>query len=140
MYLNPRTKAAVAALFALGLAKPAQGEARGSPDVLVLGDSQLSFGAGIAFVDLLTHMAEECGLAPDATTGVIGVCSSSLASWSGRTKSATVVKRKAGKVSGAVFEQEITVDLPGATQFPSPWLFMDNCARAAAVVYDCSGV
>ncbi len=87
MYMNPWAKAALAAFFALGLAQPVQSEARGSPDVLVLGDSQLTFGAGVAFVDLLTKMAGECGLAPDAATGVIGVRSSSLLFWSGRTKS-----------------------------------------------------
>ena len=81
-------KVAVATFIALGLAKPAQSEAVGSPDVLVLGDSQLTFGAGVAFVDLMNQMAGECGLAPDTTTGVIGVRSSSLLSWSGRTKSA----------------------------------------------------
>lgn len=86
--LKPWAKAAVVAFFALGLAGPAQSEARGSPDVLVLGDSQLTFGAGAAFVDLLAGMAGTCGLEPDATTGVIGVRSSSLQSWSGRTKAA----------------------------------------------------
>lgn len=86
--MKPWAKVAVAALLALGFAKPAQSEASGSPDVLVLGDSQLTFGAGVAFVDLLTKMAGECRLAPDTTAGVIGVRSSSLLSWSGRTKSA----------------------------------------------------
>ena len=42
--------------------------------------------------------------------------------------------------SGAVFEQEITADLPVNTQFLSPRLFMNNGATAAAVAYDCSGV
>ncbi|OYU18106.1 MAG: hypothetical protein CFE34_12160 [Rhodobacteraceae bacterium PARR1] len=86
--MRPWVNAAVAALLALGLAKPAQSEARGSPEVLVLGDSQLTFGAGAAFVDLLTGMSGTCGLGPEATTGVIGVRSSSLLSWSGRTKAA----------------------------------------------------
>lgn len=44
------------------------------------------------------------------------------------------------EVSGAVFEQEITADLPANTQFLSPRLFMNNGATAAAVAYDCSGV
>ncbi|MES2667887.1 MAG: DUF2793 domain-containing protein [Pseudomonadota bacterium] len=43
------------------------------------------------------------------------------------------------EVSGAVFEQEITADLPVNTQFLSPRLFMNNGATAAAVAYDCSG-
>ena len=44
------------------------------------------------------------------------------------------------EVSGAVFEQEITADLPANRQFLSPRLFMNNGATAAAVAYDCSGV
>lgn len=86
--MRPWAKVAAAAFLALGIAGPALSEARGSPHVLVLGDSQLTFGAGVAFVDLLTQMAGECGLAQDTTTGVIGVGSSSLQSWSGRTKAA----------------------------------------------------
>ena len=37
-------------------------------------------------------------------------------------------------------EQEITADLPAATQFLSPRLFMNTGATAAAVAYDCAGV
>ncbi len=48
--------------------------------------------------------------------------------------------RTVDEVSGAVFEQEITTDLPANTQFLSPRLFMNNGATAAAVAYDCSGV
>lgn len=44
------------------------------------------------------------------------------------------------EVSGAVFEQEITADLPANKQFLSPRLFMNNGAKVAAVAYDCSGV
>jgi len=48
--------------------------------------------------------------------------------------------RVVDEVSGAVFEQEISADLPASTQFLSPRLFMNNGATAAAVAYDCSGV
>lgn len=48
--------------------------------------------------------------------------------------------RVVDEVSGAVFEQEITADLPANTQFLSPRLFMNNGATAAAVAYDCSGI
>ncbi|MFC0810784.1 DUF2793 domain-containing protein [Paracoccus panacisoli] len=48
--------------------------------------------------------------------------------------------RVVDEVSGAVFEQEITADLPATTQFLSPRLFVNNGATAAAVAYDCSGV
>lgn len=86
--MGPWAKAAVAAFLSLCFCAPVRAEATGSPDVLVLGDSQLTFGAGVAFVDLLRKMAGDCGLAPDTTAGVIGVRSSTLLSWSGRTKSA----------------------------------------------------
>ncbi|WP_241427748.1 hypothetical protein [Fertoeibacter niger] len=48
--------------------------------------------------------------------------------------------RVVDEVSDAVFEQEITADLPANTQFLSPRLFMNNRATAASVAYDCSGV
>jgi hypothetical protein len=48
--------------------------------------------------------------------------------------------RVVDEVSGAVFEQEISADLPASTQFLSPRLFMNTGATAAAVAYDCSGV
>ncbi len=48
--------------------------------------------------------------------------------------------RVVDEVSGAVFEQEITADLPAKTQFLSPRMFMNNGATAAAVADDCSGV
>ena len=48
--------------------------------------------------------------------------------------------RVVDEVSGAVFEQEVTTDLPAANQFLSPRLFMNNGATAAAVAFDCSGV
>ena len=48
--------------------------------------------------------------------------------------------RVVDEVSGAVFEQEVTADLPAANQFLAPRLFMNNGATAAAVAYECSGV
>ena len=75
------------ALVALAIAAPVPVRAgpTGSPDVLVLGDSQLSFGAGVAFVDLLKGMAGDCGLPRATQIGVIGVRSSTLVAWTGRT-------------------------------------------------------
>ncbi len=52
----------------------------------------------------------------------------------------SVWARVVDEVSGVVFEQEITADLPGAAQFLSPRLFMNTGATAAAVAYDCAGV
>ncbi len=48
--------------------------------------------------------------------------------------------RAVNEVSGAVFEQEITADLPANTQFLSPRLYLNNGATAAAVAYDCAGL
>ena len=52
----------------------------------------------------------------------------------------SVWARVVDEVSGAVFEQEVTADLPAATQFLSPRLFLNTGATAAAVAYDCAGV
>ncbi len=48
--------------------------------------------------------------------------------------------RVVDEVSGTVFEQETTADLPANTQFLSPRLFLNNGAAASAVAYDCAGV
>lgn len=66
----------------------AQGTADGAPDILILGDSQLPFGAGAAFLDQLQAMAARCGLKAQATTGIIGVRSSSITSWTAEGKAA----------------------------------------------------
>jgi hypothetical protein len=44
------------------------------------------------------------------------------------------------EVSGVVFKQEITTDLPADTQFLSPRLLMNNSVAVAAVAYDCAEV
>ncbi|NTT88013.1 DUF2793 domain-containing protein [Tabrizicola fusiformis] len=48
--------------------------------------------------------------------------------------------RAVNEVTGAVFEQEITADLPANTQFLSPRLYLNTGTTAAAVAYDCSGL
>ncbi len=73
-------------LMAAGAAS-ARGSAEGAPDVLVLGDSQLTFGAAAAFIDELNSIAGSCGLEADATVGVIGVRSSTIVAWTGQSKS-----------------------------------------------------
>ena len=78
------TFAAIGFLQAIG----AMAQTPPSPDILVLGDSQLSFGAGKAFVRILDDLSGECGLPGDTTVGVIGVRSSSLQSWTSRGKAA----------------------------------------------------
>jgi hypothetical protein len=53
---------------------------------------------------------------------------------------ASVWVRVVNEVSGAVFEAEITADLPANTQFLSPRLYLNTGPTAAAVAYDCSGL
>jgi hypothetical protein len=55
------------------------------------------------------------------------------------TEVSSVWVRIVDEASDAVFEQEITVDLPANTQFLSPRLYM-NTGAAAAAPYDCAGV
>lgn len=55
-------------------------------------------------------------------------------------KGSSVRVRVADGVSGAVFEQEITADLPADTQFVAPRLHLNTGATAAAVAYDRAGV
>ena len=57
-----------------------------------------------------------------------------------RLHGSSVWVRIVDEVSGAIFEQEISADLPANTQFLSPRLFMNTGATAAAVAYDCAGV
>jgi hypothetical protein len=52
-----------------------------SPDIFVLGDSQLSFGAGVAFVEFFDKISGKCGLKRGLSVGVLGVRSSSLTAW-----------------------------------------------------------
>ena len=63
-----------------------------SPDILVLGDSQLTFGMGQAFLDFFQNIKAHCSPAPNQkrnlkklgrmSVNVIGVRSSSLQTWS----------------------------------------------------------
>ncbi len=84
----PFARWALPLLLALSLASAGNAEVRGSPDILAIGDSQLTFGAGAAFVDTLRTMAGTCGLERGSTVGVIGVRSSAITSWTGQTKKA----------------------------------------------------
>jgi hypothetical protein len=76
-----------ASLIQAGSAAHAEGTQR-APDILVVGDSQLTFGAGVAFVDFFDDAMEKCGIADTLRTGVIGVRSSSLAAFTARSGSA----------------------------------------------------
>jgi hypothetical protein len=79
-----RMLAATASLL-LGQLAPAQAQdSFENPDVLVLGDSQLSFGAGVAFVEFFKKHGASCGLPKSSSIGVIGVRSSQLVAWTAR--------------------------------------------------------
>ena len=93
----------------LGLMSPWQARAERtfrSPDILILGDSQLSFGAGAAFVDFFRRNAAQCGLTRNMSVGVIGVRSSSLAGFtasSGPAKGLICNVDKTWKVNAGVY-------------------------------------
>ena len=73
---------------------PTQAEQFLSPDILILGDSQISFGSGPAFLEFFTDIKKHChpddyhkrNLAKlgDMKVAVIGVRSTSLHSWTAR--------------------------------------------------------
>jgi hypothetical protein len=70
----------VALMFVSGLTARAEDRFK-SPDIFVLGDSQLSFGAGVAFIEFFNKISGQCGLKKGMSVGVLGVRSSSLTAW-----------------------------------------------------------
>lgn len=78
-----------AALLVLSLFWPGRTAAETrfvSPDILVLGDSQLSFGAGAAFLDYFSMATRFCAQTAGMSVGVIGVRSTALGAWTARSK------------------------------------------------------
>lgn len=83
---------------ALLCASPLSAQPFQSPDILVLGDSQISFGSGPVFVDFMSDLTTVCDpnarqkrslrKLGDMSVGVIGVRSSSLHSWTARSGAA----------------------------------------------------
>ena len=57
-----------------------------------------------------------------------------------KLKGSYVWVRVVDEVSGVVFKEENTTDLPANTQFLSPRLFMNNSVPVVAVAYDCAEV
>lgn len=64
-----------------------------SPDILVLGDSQLPFGSGPSFLNFFENVTEHCGFKEriseklgGRSVAVIGVRSTSLGTWTKRSK------------------------------------------------------
>jgi hypothetical protein len=88
----------VIALCVAAMAVPATAEQFKSPDILVLGDSQISFGSGPVFVDFLSDLAASCKATSrqkrslrqlgEMNVGVIGVRSTSIHSWMARSGAA----------------------------------------------------
>ncbi len=54
--------------------------------------------------------------------------------------STSIWLRAVNELTGAVFEQEMTTDLPQAATFLAPRLFLNNGATAAAVAFECTGL
>lgn len=83
-----------AAFLSAALAAPSIARDAAAPDILVLGDSQLSFGLGPAMLDLLGDLDARCaalGEAPplggdSVTVGVLGVRSTAPHSWAARPR------------------------------------------------------
>jgi len=87
-----------------------------SPEILVLGDSQIPFGSGEAFLDFFSDLASQC-MAEDGAdarlaqldgmrVGVIGVRSTSIHSWvakSGAPKDAICEEDKKWKVNAGTY-------------------------------------
>ena len=73
----------------------ASAQAQDTPDVLVLGDSQISFGAGEAYLAFFNELPQLCATSrkrkkllnklEESRTAAIGVRSTSLQSWTART-------------------------------------------------------
>ncbi|MEP3440698.1 MAG: SGNH/GDSL hydrolase family protein [Sulfitobacter sp.] len=94
---------ALAFALTLACAAPAwAAEPFTSPDILILGDSQIPFGTGPVFLDFFKNLETRCNASPaqkaqlsqldTQKTAVIGVRSSSLHSWTARS----------GKAKGAI--------------------------------------
>jgi hypothetical protein len=75
---NLRNTIVSGAALLLAISLQIQAKVTGAPDVMVRYDSQLTFGAGVAFVDLFNDMAGNSGMDAGKTVGVIGVRSSTL--------------------------------------------------------------
>ncbi|MEP2470198.1 MULTISPECIES: SGNH/GDSL hydrolase family protein [Roseobacteraceae] len=83
-----------AGLLAVAMSKPAQADEFISPEILILGDSQISFGSGPAFLEFFSDIKKHCNPTPkqkenlkrlgEMRVGVIGVRSSSIGSWTAR--------------------------------------------------------
>lgn len=84
--------------FFTAVATPSPAQNFSSPDILILGDSQISFGAGHAFLEFFSDIKNSCSpnkrqtrtlkKLGDMRVGVIGVRSTSIHSWVARSGAA----------------------------------------------------
>ena len=87
-----------------------------SPEILVLGDSQLTFGSGPAFLEFFSDIKAHCGPTPrqardlkhlgEMRVGVIGVRSTSIHSWvarDGHSKDAICEEDKKWRVNAGTY-------------------------------------
>jgi hypothetical protein len=94
------TNTLYAVILFLGVFSPAFAEqsatknAFSSPDILVLGDSQIPFGAGPSFLEFFENLVDNCGFKNriakklgGRSVAILGVRSSSLGTWTKRSKS-----------------------------------------------------
>ncbi len=106
----------IAALSPITQASHAQSSDFVSPEILILGDSQISFGSGPAFLEFFTDIKQHCN--PNETqlrnldrlgkmrVGVIGVRSTSIHSWvarSGRAKDTICKEDKKWRVNAGTY-------------------------------------
>ncbi|KMW60351.1 hypothetical protein AIOL_000504 [Candidatus Rhodobacter oscarellae] len=109
-------RAFLAIILGLGLTLPASADKFTSPTILVLGDSQLQFGAGPVFLEFFEQLKTNCPtdaqrataleVLSDMKVAVIGVRSTSLRSWTvtkGATKRALCEVDKKWKVNASAF-------------------------------------
>lgn len=94
MFLKFLSGVLIGITFTISVAHAADTKNFVSPDILVLGDSQISFGSGPAFLDFFTDIKAHCNpnekqkqhlkKLGEMKVGVIGVRSTSIQSWTAR--------------------------------------------------------
>ena len=107
---------ALAMTLALGVPSWAAADGFVSPEILILGDSQISFGSGPAFLEFFTDIKKHCHPNPAQArdlerlgkmrVGVIGVRSTSIPSWiarGGRLKDAICKEDRKWRVNAGTY-------------------------------------
>ncbi|MEO0730685.1 MAG: hypothetical protein AAFY64_09910 [Pseudomonadota bacterium] len=116
-WLFARTVVAAFAIVSLGSTSAQASQAAKPPlDIMILGDSQLSFGSGEAFLRFFTNLPKSCAgtglsrsaldLMADKTVGIMGVRSTGLHTWLSKTrrgKRMICVKDPTGLVNASAY-------------------------------------